>query len=996
MSKLNWNLFTQLPVFFIFFAIQLITCLSFAQVDPEIQWKVLKLPHFDLIYDAKHQELAELYADRLEDNRQYLTQYFQIFPDRVTVILNDRTDLTNGYATPIPYQTMMLYPALPGPQETIGDYGDWARELTLHEYTHSLSFQPRRGVIKGLYYTFGSIITPNILLPRWWLEGLAVDLETRSSNKGRLKSPYQDGSIRAYVLENKLQSVQLAEINETSIHTWPQGGRPYLFGSLMWSELIARYGAKNMQELLSRYGGRMPYFLEAPIQDQTGASYYQLFVDMKDSLQKKVQFQVAELGKVAFSQGPTLTVKNGIENFHPVISPDGLKMVFLSKSDSNKRSVRILVRPSLDVPFDGSQELAEIGQRFGETLPELNPSPRRIDEREGADSPPGGTIQRLAWFPDSLRFVFDKSDVPDRYHEISDLHLFDLRKMKVERITYRERAREAAVSPDSKSLVFVKLEAGRTHLALFDLTEKTSKIIYSPALQTRISIPVFLSNSEVLFSERTDGRETLKKISLPSLQVQEVLSQYPDTRFASVSKKGILFSSTMNGISNVYLTTPDFRTVRPVSHSSTFISSSSMDADRDELYVSELTTNGFQIRTLSLKNGPALPASLPKVQPLLADRYPALNHQVSSIEKPPADDYSAWPWMLPRFWLPNLYFYDGGAVIGAATAAADPLQKHAYSVAAAHETETQETSSQFLYTNNTTQATVLVKALDYNTSVVNTNIDFRQQDYETDALWEVPQIGSDFFAGVGYRWLGRDYSNVNYSFQSESYRNAETEAHGPSLLAAYSSLSMSGAQVTPESGLLFNFSATDFKEGGGLSESFRQYHLSYQQYLSKWLPRHHAIMYRLQGLFTDQNVGLANYSYTVPYVPFANALGPTYIMRGYLNGQFLGKSIANYTFEYRFPIWYIYHGGGTAPIFFKRVHGAVIADGATVDGYAYSNDRGLYERIDPWHTYWSTGLELKLDITLGYHFPMTVFAGWYTPQDKTYDEGQRFTIGIQL
>jgi hypothetical protein len=379
----------------------------------------MHLPHFNLVYDAKHQELADLYADRLEDNMSFLANYFQYFPEKTTVVLNDNTDLTNGFATAIPYDLIMLFPVLPGAQDTISDFGDWARELVMHEYTHILSFEPRRGVVmKGLYYTFGNIITPNVLLPRWWLEGIAVDMESRNSDKGRLRSPYQDASIRGYVVDKHLYDIQLAEINETTIHTWPQGARPYLFGSLMWSDLIARYGKDLVKELHWRYGGRFPFFLEGPIKDNTQLGYSVHLETLKLELTNRVKKQLTTLSQVPFTKGDTLQVENGIENFAPTISPDGLKMVFLSKNDSNKRSVRILIRPSTQVPFEGNQETAEISQRFGESAPGLTPGPRKmnfgvfksgIDERdqeESEDSPPGGTIQRLAWFPDSRRFIF--------------------------------------------------------------------------------------------------------------------------------------------------------------------------------------------------------------------------------------------------------------------------------------------------------------------------------------------------------------------------------------------------------------------------------------------------------------------------------------------------------------------------------------------------------------------------------------------------------------
>lgn len=120
-------------------------------------------------------------------------------------------------------------------------------------------------------------------------------------------------------------------------------------------------------------------------------------------------------------------------------------------------------------------------------------------------------------------------------------------------------------------------------------------------------------------------------------------------------------------------------------------------------------------------------------------------------------------------------------------------------------------------------------------------------------------------------------------------------------------------------------------------------------------------------------------------------------MRGYWDGQFLGKSLANYSFEYRLPILYIYQGSGTAPLFLKRLHGALIADALTVDGFAYDREADAYDRVSPWKSFWSFGAELKLDVTLGYHFPLTFTAGFYAPQDTHYSkDSQKFLISVQM
>lgn len=994
-KKLIFPVLAQIPFFFL-------TLATKAQVDPAIEWKVLHLPHFELIYDAKHQDLANIYADRLEDNLFFLNQYFEFVPEKTTVVLNDNTDLTNGYATPVPYRTIVSFPVLPGPMDTVGDFGDWARELTMHEYTHMLSFEPRRGLVKGLYYTFGSFITPNLLLPRWWLEGIAVDMETRNSDKGRLRSVFQDASIRAYVTEKSLPQLQLAEINETSIHTWPQGGRPYLFGSLMWSEMIARYGKDVIRKLHWSYGGRFPFLIGGPLYENTGVSYGELLNQVKDSLDKKVLAQITTLQKIPFTQGASITIKNAVENFSPAISPDGLKMAFLSKDDTTKRSVKILIRPSLSVPFDGSQVQGEVSQNISESMEELNPAPKKMenlsgirsfrgieenaDEGHPQDGPPGGTIHRLSWFPDSKGFIFDKLDEVNRFHEVSDLWMYDLTNKKAIQLTFAERAREASIAPDGSMATFVKLDAGTTYLGVYHFATKKTEVVFRPSHpQVRISYPVYLNHHEILFSERINGKENFKVYDLQTLTSREVLSDFPNPLFATMSAQGLIFSSSKNGTTNTYLASTNLKTAKPLTHTGTMVAVSALDSHRREIYASELSTQGFQIRRYDQAQMNALPAKLPIISPLLEDRYPVVTRTVAPIEKPAPDEYSIWPYILPHYWFPNFYFSKDNSLIGLSTSGADPLSKHSYSLAASYETAPKETNLNFIYANNQTSAIILAKAFDYSTNVINTPTHFRIQQYGLDSLWQITPISTDLYAGLGWTWLSRRYDT------------RRTEAQGPTLLMNYSDYTMSGAQISPERGQGVTLAATSFLKSNALeNESYKLYQYSAQKYFSKWLPRHHAVMLRLQGQYIDEEVNAANSAFTVPYAVFQNAPSPFYIMRGYLNGQFLGKTLTNYTFEYRLPVSYPYLGGGTAPFFVKKLHAALIADGVNVDGYSYNKDLDVYEPVNRQKSFWGAGIELKADITLGYHFPMTVFAGHYWPLDTRYHEGQQFALGLQF
>jgi hypothetical protein len=198
-----------------------------AQSDPALDLKEVRIKNFRLIYDAKHHDLAKLTAARLNQLSEVLAPHWTHSPEETIVALSDRTDSTNGYATFLPRPTMVLFPVLPGAFDGIGEYHDWFWELLVHEYTHILSFEQRRDIVKGLTYIFGRIVTPNALIAGWNLEGVAVENETRYSLGGRLRSKLQAGTVRAMAAADRLKKYQFPEISgDPNLALW-QSSLPF-------------------------------------------------------------------------------------------------------------------------------------------------------------------------------------------------------------------------------------------------------------------------------------------------------------------------------------------------------------------------------------------------------------------------------------------------------------------------------------------------------------------------------------------------------------------------------------------------------------------------------------------------------------------------------------------------------------------------------------------------------------------------------------------------
>lgn len=933
------------------------------EVQPSISWKTLKTPHFEVIFNAKQQDLGQLYAQKLEKAYHALLPYFRSMPETTVVVINDKTDVTNGYATRLPYPHIMAYPVLPGPEESLADSGDWAFELLAHEYTHILTFEPANGVMKPLRYVFGNIIAPNLLLPNWWKEGLAVEMETRLGHHGRLRSYYQEATIRAMVEDHTWFNFDIAQANEY-IPTWPEGMRPYLFGSLMWSQMVADRSEKVIATLNERHGGRVPYFIETPARDELGRSYTMEYDRMMEDVKTRAQSQVKTLREAAIT--PVVVPKNNFTSVTaPAVSPNGKHLAVITEDDSNSRSVKIITRENDQQSF--------LDAPAADTVEKLN---QDLTPNTPQDGPPTGSIQRVSWFPDSEKIVYDKIDYLNRIERYSDLYTYDLKSKKTVALTQGLRGREPSVSGDGLSIVFVKLEGGKTHLGLLKLVDAAWKeeIAFSAAAQERISYPLFYDDSILFSLRKEDGSEHLHRLQLASKNVSIVFPDYKNIRFARKTSQGLIFTSAENGVLNLYLADSKLSSARPITHTLTAFFTADIDPLRKEIFATHMTAQGPRVSAIAEKDWRETPEELPKISKLMGDRYEDRTTQNSAseeagkkaLEQSQLEDYSPYGYLWPQYWLPFIWgsSSESGVILRALTSGFDPLKKHSYSLSLSWDTGLNRGSFEGAYLNQVTELPVSVLA--YKRSSYLGSIHNEQNDYGVN-LAALP----DTF------WLSK-YSALQIGWQYIERSNdfIAIKRTGPFAVISYANYAKSGAQVSPESGMGGYFGAYNYIQKEGYV-NHSQAVAGGEIYSSKWLPRHHALMLKTNAVYTPDKESAIYGVSTEPLVFVADSTLPEYILRGYKRGQISGKNLWNLNVEYRFPISDIYSGSGTDPVFIRRLSGAFVADGVAADGVMYNDATFANEVINMKRSFWSAGAELKLETTVGYLLPITFVIGYY-------------------
>lgn len=168
--------------------------------DPSgIKWSQLKSKNFRIVYESGNDRLALKYMKELEVAAQKLSYSLRSNPNRIDVLLHNRSVLANALVSWAPSR-MEFY--IRPPADTYAQ--DWPSQLALHEYRHVLqSASLNKGFTRYLGYALGEQAVGAVLglyVPRWFLEGDAVYSETVFSGSGRGRDPMFSMPVRAQLL----------------------------------------------------------------------------------------------------------------------------------------------------------------------------------------------------------------------------------------------------------------------------------------------------------------------------------------------------------------------------------------------------------------------------------------------------------------------------------------------------------------------------------------------------------------------------------------------------------------------------------------------------------------------------------------------------------------------------------------------------------------------------------------------------------------------------
>jgi WD40 repeat protein len=899
--------------------------------DWRLRFRTVSSPHFDIHAHQGEEQLAQRLGAIAEHVRARFAPVLGVPRGRVQVILVDQTDLSNGFATPFPYDAIEITAVPPAGETLIGNTTDWLELVFTHEYTHILHLDRTRGWIEGVRRVFGRVplVFPNAFLPIWQIEGFATFEESRMTGEGRIPAGDFRAIVDAAAAHDRFASMDRAA---GGLDLWPSGNAPYAYGGYFHQYLADRFGAEKLTALADATSGRVPYFGTGAFRRIFGESVGTLWSEFRTSRER------AAPSPQATDTRATRLTHEGFTVTAPRLSADGA--VYYST-----------------VNADGFPALMRLA----------------------AD----GTPQRVAW-----RFlgntttlggdwiVFDQLERARSTALFSDLYAVKAAGGTVHRLTSQARAADPDLSPDGRRLACSVQMTDRRAIAImaFDPPRLSVPRVLVSDEGSDYSRPRWSPDGTRLVAERrvrAAGFE-LVLIDVESRETRTLVSRR-DARLVTPSWSAdgttVLFSADIGEQPfDVFAVDVASGSVSRVTNTSGGAQAPELSADGGSLVYVGYTPDGYDLFRVPFDRSVLMPD--PDFQlKVEATANPSGGFRLEAEDKP----YRPWKTLVPTYWTPVVESDSDELLVGAGTAMNDVLGRHAYAVDAAWAGRARpDWHAAYAYDR---WAPTLFASYSDDTDPFRGGA-ARSREMSAGALLPVRRIRWT------ETWLGA-FDIDHDTFRCDRPCRLPAEQRRRSLRGGWihDSRRTYGYSISTEEGVQIEAAAETTPEafgsdggGGAVITDVRGFGR---------IPGGHAVVaarVAFAGAWGDAGVR-RQFSAGGPgpaVAAFDFGRDTIGLLRGFSTDDLVDARAGVANIDLRVPLARPQRGVGNWPIFFRSVHAAGFFDAAN------AWDRTF--RLSDLRT--SAGGELSLDVVLGHYLPVTFTAGAAWTRDPVEDRSR--------
>ena len=906
--------------------------------DPTLRFRTIRTVHFDIHAHQGEEAMAKRLAGLVERVRQQFEPALGVPRGRVQVILVDQTDLSNGFATPVPYNTIEITAVPPTAETLIGNTTDWLELVFTHEYTHILHLDRSRGFVEGVRRVFGRVpvVFPNSFLPIWQIEGLAVFEESRMTGEGRIPA----GDFRALVdvaaAHDRFEPMDRVSGGLTA---WPGGNGDYAYGAYFHQFLADRFGAERLSRLADATAGRVPFFGAPAFKKVFGSPVGELWRDFRDA---------RERSEVPSSETDRRSAR---------LTHDGFVVTAARRAD------------------DGAIY-------YGAANPHGFPALMRL--------PRDGVPQRIAWRAlgdrTSVRgnwVVFDQLEFVRSVGLVSDLYAVRADGEYGERLTRNARAAAPDLSPDGKQIVCTVQAIGRRALALLDFrpfgVSTPTVIVDDP--DADFNGPRWSPDGRSIVAERRRSSGYELVLIDPASHAVRPLVARRDVRLVTPSWTSdgatVLFAANPGDDAfNIFAVDVASGGVRQVTDTVGGAQFPELAPDGLLTYVG-YTVDGHDLFSVQTDRARWMPVGFS------SERAPdpqASAAPVSDAASATLQRYNAFRTLAPTYWTPIIERDAGETVIGAGTAMSDALGRHSYAADAGWAGGRGRPDWHASYAYDRWRPTLFVDYSD-DTDPIRGGL-VRAQDVFAGALLAFRHIRRTETLLAGFD-AETDTVTCTAECRPRDARRDLRSIRGGWL---HDSRRIFGYSISPEEGFALEASAeksptalgSDVDAGAAIVDA---------RVFQRIFGRHTVLAARAatavgwgdvagRRVFSAAGPGPSN-------AVFDFGRDSVGLLRGFAPEDVIGSRVFVANLDLRFPLARIERGLGGWPIFFHTVHAAVFGDA----GNAWDT---TFRTAD---VRTSTGGELSLDAVVAHYVRVTLAGGAAWTRDPTTDSSRGAIFG---
>lgn len=521
---------------------------------PQIPWRTITTARFDIHFPAEMADWTRVVAQRMESVANAVNAVVGNAPtSRVTVIVEDPSNIANGFALPLlEGPVIFLWPTPPFPSPTFGTHRGWGEVLAVHEYGHiaHLTFPTRNSRERRLWKLLPVQIGPlTRKAPAWVIEGYATLIEGQLTGSGRPYSTGRASVLRQWALEGRFPTY--FQLNGSA--AFLGGNMRYLAGSAFLEWLQQRKGDSSLVHLWRRMSARQDRSFEAAFAGVFGASPADLYGAFTVDVVERsllVRTRLREAGLVEGELVQRLTGGTG----EPALSVDGRRVAVVLRSLTGpSRLVVWSTTPEPDSALRGARERMLSLDPLDVAPFDSFPPPRRALATLHPSN--GRSHEFPRWMPDGVNVLVTRDEPAPNGVTRPDVFQWNTRTGSVRRITRGAGVRQADPSPDGREAVGVRCHAGSCSVVVITLATGEWRVLAAGTPELVWHRPRYSPDgTHVAASFQDSGRWDVAVIEIRSGAVRRLTTDDGVSRYAptfSPSGRELVAVSERGGIANL-------------------------------------------------------------------------------------------------------------------------------------------------------------------------------------------------------------------------------------------------------------------------------------------------------------------------------------------------------------------------------------------------------------------------------------------------------------